>query len=106
VQVSLGLKLFPKGAVPKYVAFTQHMGDVSDLDLPPNTITRNDGYFRLPKPALISAFQPHMHNRGKAQCMEAIFPDVRADSARPGPARTETLSCVSHYQFGWHIIAG
>ena len=103
VQASLGLKLFPKGAVPKYVAFTQHMGDVADLDLPAGEITRSDGYFRLSKPALISAFQPHMHNRGKAQCMEAIYPDVRADSARPGPARTETLSCVSNYQFGWHI---
>jgi hypothetical protein len=103
VQASLGLKLFPKGAVPKYVAFTQHMGDVADLDLPAGEVTRSDGYFRLPKPALISAFQPHMHNRGKAQCMEAIYPDVRADSARPGPARTETISCVSNYQFGWHI---
>ena len=103
VQASLGLKLFPKGVVPKYVAFTQHMGDVAELDLPAGEVTRSDGYFRLPKPALISAFQPHMHNRGKAQCMEAIYPDVRADSARPGPARTETLSCVSNYQFGWHI---
>ena len=31
------------------------------------------------------------------------IPDVRADSARPGPSRVETLSCVSNYQFGWHI---
>jgi hypothetical protein len=92
-----------RGVVPKCIAFTQHMGDVADLDLPAGEVTRSDGYFRLPKPALISAFQPHMHNRGKAQCMEAIYPDVRADSARPGPARTETLSCVSNYQFGWHI---
>src|SRR5215467_1574559 len=103
VQASLGLKLYPKGVVPKYVAFTQHMGDVNDLDLPAGEVTRSDGYFRLPRPALVSAFQPHMHNRGKAQCMEAIYPDIRADSARPGPARTETLSCVSNYQFGWHI---
>jgi hypothetical protein len=103
VQVSVGFKLFPKDKVPKYVAFTQHMGDVTELDLPAGQITRSDGYFRLPKPALISSFQPHFHNRGKAQCMEAIFPDVRADSARPGPARTETLSCVSDYQFGWSI---
>jgi hypothetical protein len=35
--------------------------------------------------------------------MEAIYPDVRADSARPRPARVETLSCVTNYQFGWHI---
>ena len=103
VNVSIGFKLYPKGEVPKYVAFTQHMGDNTDLDIPPGEISRNDGYFRLPRPAVISAFQPHMHNRGKAQCMEAIYPDVRPDSARPGPARTETLSCVSNYQFGWHI---
>jgi len=103
VQVSLGLKLYPKGFVPKYVAFTQHMGDVADLDLPANQITRSDGYFRLPRPAVISAYQPHFHLRGKAQCMEAVYPDVRADSARPGPARSETLSCVSDYQFGWSI---
>jgi hypothetical protein len=103
VKISLGLKLYPKGVVPKYVAFTQHMGDVNDLDLPAGQITRSDGYFRLPKPAVLTAFQPHFHFRGKAQCMEAIYPDVRADSARPGPARTETLSCVSDYQFGWSL---
>lgn len=103
VAVKLGLKVFPKGQVPKYVAFTQHMGDVPELDIPAGAISRHDGYFRLQKPALIASFQPHLHNRGKAQCMEAIYPDVRADSARPGPARTETISCVSNYQFGWHI---
>ncbi len=103
VSVSLGLKLYPKGAVPKYVAFTQHMGDVTDLDLPAGQVTRSDGYFRLPKPAVLSAFQPHFHTLGKAQCVEAIYPDVRADSARPGPARTEPISCVSNNQFGWSI---
>ena len=103
VNVSIGFKLYPKGEVPKHVAFTQHMGDNTDLDIPPGQVVRTDGYFRLPKPAVLSAFQPHMHNRGKAMCMEAIYPDIRADSARPGPARTETLNCVSNYQFGWHI---
>ena len=103
VSVSLGLKFYPKGAVPKYMAFTQHMGDVTELDIPAGQVVRSDGYFRLPKPALLSSFQPHFHTRGKAQCMEAIYPDVRADSARPGPARSETLSCVSNYQFGWSL---
>ena len=103
VSVSVGFKLFPKGVAPKYVAFTQHMGDVTDLDIPPGQIARSDGYFRLPRPAVLSAFQPHFHTRGKAMCMEAIYPDIRPDSARPGPARTETLSCVSDYQFGWSI---
>jgi mono/diheme cytochrome c family protein len=103
VRVAVAWKVYPKAAVPKYVAFTQHMGDAADLDIPAGAIARHDGYFRLPRPALIASFQPHMHNRGKAQCIEAIYPDVRADSARPGPARTETISCVSNYQFGWHI---
>jgi len=103
VSVKLGLKVYPKGRVPKYVAFTQHMGDASDLDIPAGQLSRHDGYFRLSKPALLASFQPHMHNRGKAQCIEAIYPDLRADSARPGPARVETISCVSNYQFGWHI---
>ena len=103
VRVAVAWKVLPKGAVPKYVAFTQHMGDAPELDIPAGSISRHDGYFRLPKPALLASFQPHMHNRGKAQCIEAIYPDVRADSARPGPARVETISCVSNYQFGWHI---
>ena len=103
VNLSVGFKLYPKGQAPKYVAFTQHMGDNNDLDIPPGEMARSDGYFRLPRPAVLSAFQPHMHNRGKAMCMEVIYPDIRADSARPGPARTETLNCVSNYQFGWHI---
>jgi hypothetical protein len=34
--------------------------------------------------------------------MEAIYPDLAANPARPGPAWTETISCVSSYQFGWH----
>jgi hypothetical protein len=104
VSVSLGIKLYPKGFVPKYVALTQHMGNsVPDLDIPAGQVVRSDGYFRLPKPALISAFQPHFHMRGKAQCMEALYPDVRTDTARPGPARSEMISCVSDYQFGWSI---
>jgi hypothetical protein len=103
VNLSIGFKLYPTGKTPKHVAFTQHMGDNSDLDIPPGQVVRSDGYFRLPRAAVLSAFQPHMHNRGKAMCMEAIYPDIRADSARPGPARTETINCVSNYQFGWHI---
>jgi hypothetical protein len=51
---------------------------------------------------LISSFQPHMHNRGKAQCMEAIYPDVRADSARPSGACGDA-QLRDAYQFGWHI---
>lgn len=103
VQLSMAFQAYPKGQVPKYVAFTQHMGDVSDLDLPAGKISRSDGYFRLQQPAVITAFQPHFHTLGKAQCIEAVYPDVNPNSARPGPAKSEPISCVSNYHFGWSI---
>ena len=95
-NVALGLKFYPKGYVPKYVEVTEHAGDAPDLDIPPNTNdVRSEGYTTLTKPARVLSFQPHMHNRGKAQCMEAIY---------PGGRKVETLSCVSNYQFAWHLV--
>ena len=65
-----------------------------DLDIPPGEENvRSEAYYRLTKPARLTAFQPHMHNRGKAQCIEAIYPDLRV----------EQLSCVNHYNFGWQV---
>jgi hypothetical protein len=37
---------------------------------------------------------PHLHNRGKAQCLEAIYPNMT----------TQTINCVSRYNFGWQIV--
>ena len=54
---------------------------------------RSEAYYRLTKPARLTSYQPHMHNRGKAQCIEAIYPDLRV----------EQPSCVDHYNFGWQI---
>jgi hypothetical protein len=47
---------------------------------------------RLPKAARILSFQPHMHNRGKAACLEAIYPT----------GKTEMLSCAK-FNFNWHL---
>ena len=95
-NVALGLKLYPKGYKPKYVEMSEHAGDAQDLDIPPNADNvRSDGYTTLTQAARIISFQPHMHNRGKTQCMEAIY---------PGGKKVETLSCVSNYQFAWHIV--
>ena len=44
------------------------------------------------KPAKIIGYQPHMHNRGQAMCMEVIYPN----------GTSEMLSCVDRYNFGWH----
>jgi mono/diheme cytochrome c family protein len=95
-NIALGLKLYPKGYQPKYAETTEKVGDPKDLDIPANTDNvRFDAYNTLTKPARLLSFQPHMHNRGKASCMEAIY---------PGGHKVETLSCVSHYQFAWHLV--
>jgi hypothetical protein len=96
INVALALELYPKGYQPKYAETTEKIGDPKDLDIPPNTDNvRFDAYQTLAKPARLLSFQPHMHNRGKASCMEAIY---------PGGHKVEMISCVSHYQFAWHLV--
>jgi mono/diheme cytochrome c family protein len=94
-QSQVALVFYPKGYKPKYYIQASHTGDAEDLDLPAGVDNiRSDGYTRLAKNARVTSFQPHLHNRGKAQCLEAIYPD----------GRPEMLSCVNNYQFGWHIV--
>lgn len=100
-NVAVGLKLYPEGYVPKHVEISAHTGDEEDFEIPANTKNvRADGYTMLLKPARITAFQPHMHNRGQAQCMEIIYPP----SASGGRSRKEMASCVDRYHFDWHIV--
>jgi hypothetical protein len=88
--------LYPKGYQPKYAETTEKVGDPKDLDIPARDgNVRVDAYNTLTKPARLLSFQPHLHNRGKASCMEAIY---------PGGHKVETLSCVSRYQFAWHLV--
>ena len=55
---------------------------------------RSDGYTRFNKPGKLTAFQPHMHTRGKRQCIELIYPDNK----------TEQINCAD-WSFNWHIVA-
>ena len=100
-NVALGLQFYPKGYVPKYTATTEMMGDDAELDLPANSDNvRTDTYMTLMKPARLLSFQPHMHTRGKAMCLEVILP---GGGKRPG-SKVETLSCVPRYKFNWMIV--
>jgi mono/diheme cytochrome c family protein len=89
-NVALGLKLYPKGYVPKHVITSLTVG-VNDIDIRPHeSNVRSDAYMPLIKPARLLSFQPHMHNRGKAECLEAIYPN----------GKTEMLSCA-RFEFNW-----
>ena len=69
----------------------------SDLDIPGGEIVRSDGYTRFNRPARITAFQPHMHIRGKYQCLELIYPTSST------PIVTEIVSCA-HFNYNWHLV--
>lgn len=104
VDIAIGLKLYPEGQTPKHVAHAQQLGAANDLDIRPNQKNvRFDGYTVLTKPAVITAFQPHMHTRGQAQCLELIIPQKTVGD-RPASVRTETVSCVDRFKFDWHVV--
>lgn len=92
----LGLWFYPIGVVPKYRVYSQALGvqqAMQTLDIPPGKVTTHDARIPLPQPARLENYQPHMHVRGKAMSMEAIYPD----------GRTEMLSRVDRFDFNWHV---
>ena len=94
-RTRVGFQFYPAGQVPERVLISRHVGDSFDtLDIRAGEDNaRSDGYYVLPEPTQVTAFQPHMHIRGRRMCVEAI---------RPSGA-IETLSCTGH-NFGWHIV--
>ena len=101
--VEVGLKFYPKGERPANILRSVHIGDQENLDIPAGVDdVRSDGYSVMAKPVRLTAFQSHMHNRGKAQCMEAILP-VSGYGRRDG-GNIIPISCVSRFRFGWHSV--
>lgn len=109
VKMALGVHFYPKGYVPKYKLRAVSVGGDTEhlLDIPANTDNvRFDTYFGLTKPTVLTAFEPHMHNRGKAMCLTALYPPGSTDVGRTGGrpmagVQTQTLSCVDRFNFGW-----
>ena len=93
-RTAVGLTFYPKGVNPQRKLISSHVGDNEDLDIPAGEDNvRHDGYHRLEENAHLTGFQPHLHNLGKRQCLEAILPDNT----------TEMLNCAD-WDFGWHIV--
>ncbi len=106
VDIAFALKFLPKGVVPKHVLEMRQLASTHDLDIPPNTKNvRSDGYSILPQPAVIVSFQPHMHNRGQAQCLELIEPlSGRGGGGGGSRPHVEMASCVDRFKFDWHVV--
>ena len=102
-QVEVGFLLYPKGVVPKYIRYSTHHGDPTpnaydSLDIPAGTVARVDGYTLHTKPGKLIAWQPHMHIRGKYQCLELIYPSNPSNIMR-----RETINCAN-WDYNWHSV--
>jgi hypothetical protein len=94
-RTTIAFKFYPEGFVPKYQVRSYAVRNLpnDELEIPPSSVVRTDGYFRLLRNARIDSFQPHMHMRGKGMTLEAINLD-----------NTVTiLSSVDHFDFNWHV---
>ena len=94
-EVELGIWFYPKGFTPKYRTILNfwNVAAGSELDIPPGQKTMTQNFVVLRAPARLENFQPHMHMRGKAMMMEAVYPD----------GRREVLSHVNNFQWNWHV---
>ncbi|MGD2045411.1 MAG: hypothetical protein PVJ80_06215 [Gemmatimonadota bacterium] len=92
--VSLGVWFYPKGYVPENrtrLTMFDVRGD-TDIDIPPNEVAVTQDYHVIQQPSRFENFQPHMHMRGKAMKLEAIYPD----------GHKEVISVVDNFQWRWH----
>ncbi len=96
-NVELALYLYPKGETPKYKTVLTKFGATPrgsrGIDIRPNSVAVTQAYHVLKQAARLENFQPHMHLRGKAMSMEAIYPD----------GTTELLSFCNNFNFNWMI---
>ncbi|MBV57492.1 MAG: hypothetical protein CMQ12_13080 [Gammaproteobacteria bacterium] len=101
-QAEAAVWLYPEGYKPDFETrgeqfFAADTGPgglwAGDLLLPPHTIKSQQGVRVLNRPALITSFRPHMHMRGRAQSLEAVYPD----------GRREMLARVDKYNHSWQI---
>ncbi len=101
-QAEAAVWLYPRGYVPEFETngerfFAADRGPgglwAGDIIVPPHSIKSQQGVRVLDRAALITSFRPHMHMRGRAQSLEAVYPD----------GRREMLSRVDRYNHNWQI---
>jgi hypothetical protein len=91
-KVEMGIYFYPKGQEPKYrTSLSLVPAALGTMDIRPNTLSLVEGFMTLRDNARIESFQPHMHLRGKAMMVEALFPN----------GQKQVLSLVSEFNFNW-----
>jgi len=93
VRLDTAFKFHPRGWKPKYMqaGFVTMGMQRDELDIPGNTDNvRIEGTYRVPRPGILTTYEPHMHASGKRMCVEATYPDERR----------EMLNCAG-YNHNW-----
>jgi hypothetical protein len=92
--VELGVYFYPEDYVPENRTVLNLFQVVDEeLDIPAGQVSVTQNFHVMQAPGRLENFQPHMHMRGKAMSMEAIYPD----------GRKELLSSVDNFQWNWHV---
>ncbi len=92
--VELGVYFYPKDYIPESRTILHlFQGRTGELDIPPGELAVSQGLHVLSAPARLENFQPHMHMRGKAMSLEAIYPT----------GKRELISMVDNFNWNWHI---
>ena len=92
--VELGVYFYPPGEKPKYRTILHaFQGRTGEIDIPPGELAMSEGFHVLRAPARLENFQPHMHMRGKAMSLEAIYPD----------GERELINIVDNFNWNWHV---
>ena len=92
--IELGVYFHPVGQEPTHrTVLHAFQGMTGEIDIPPGELAVSEGLHVLQAPARLENFQPHMHMRGKAMSLEAIYPD----------GRQELINIVDNFQWNWHV---
>ena len=92
-QTRVAMMFYPRDYMPKHILQNKAI-TTGRLDIPPFAAdVRHDGYFTAKQPTKFVLFQPHMHYRGKARSLEAIYPD----------RRVELLTYVPRFDVEWQV---
>jgi len=94
-RAQVGFKFYPKGYEPNRKVLRMNWISHGDLDLPAGEDNiRSDGYALMKDNFRLLTYLPHMHIRGKRQCIELIYPATGA---------TETINCFD-FNFNWQMV--
>ena len=102
--VEVGVWFYPKDYEPEFVTegevrllvdgtFTSGPR-ARDIIIPPHGYLTLEHAYVMETPVMLHSFRPHMHMRGSAMSMEALYPD----------GTREFLSSVDRYDHNWQMV--